>query len=149
MARLHHSSPEDHGTGPPAAGQPAARALRPSPFSLSRPAQPRAGGALEGAPRAKPGRAGAARHPDHDQRYFGGTQKYGLSRKSLHVVPAERRDPYSAASQCGTLADTFRNVDRRWLWVPAFAGTTRGECVPKPPTASSPPVHWCTPHTAT
>ena len=25
----------------------------------------------------------------------------------------------------GTLVDTFRNHKRRWLWVPAFAGTTQ------------------------
>ena len=54
------------------AGQPAAGALDPQPLSLSRSAQPRAGGTVEGASRAEPRRAGAARHPDHHQRHFGG-----------------------------------------------------------------------------
>ena len=61
-----------HGPGAAAAGQPAAGALDPQPLSLSRPAQPCAGGTAEGAPRAEPGRTGAARHPAHHQRHFGG-----------------------------------------------------------------------------
>ena len=61
-----------HGQRAAAAGQPAAGALDPQPLSLSRPAQPRAGGTAEGAPRAESGRAGAARHPAHDQRHLGG-----------------------------------------------------------------------------
>src|SRR6267142_2792298 len=40
--------------------------------------------------------------------------------------PGERRDPYSAASLMGRMADTFLNNEGRWLRVPAFAGTTRG-----------------------
>src|SRR5689334_2006531 len=42
----------------------------------------------------------------------------------MHVVPAKRsasRDPYAAAVEWGTTAS--RNW-QRWLWVPAFAGTT-------------------------
>jgi hypothetical protein len=66
---------EDHGTGAPVAGQSAAGALDPQPFSLSRSAQPRAGRALEGAPRAESRRAGAARDSNHDQRYFGGVEE--------------------------------------------------------------------------
>ena len=42
----------DHGPGPAAAGQPAARALGAPPLPLSRPAQSRAGRAVEAAPRA-------------------------------------------------------------------------------------------------
>ena len=72
MAQLHRPAAADHGAGAAAAGQPAAGALDPQPLSLSRSAQPRAGGAVEGTPRAKPRRAGAARHSDHDQRHFGG-----------------------------------------------------------------------------
>jgi hypothetical protein len=38
--------------------------------------------------------------------------------------PCERRDSYAAASRFGTLANGFFSNRRRWLWVPAFAGTT-------------------------
>ena len=44
-------------------------------FPLSRSAQPRAGGTVEGAPCAEPRRAGAARHPAHHQRHFGGVEE--------------------------------------------------------------------------
>src|SRR6185312_9773947 len=44
--------------------------------------------------------------------------------------PGERRDPYRVISLVGAVAETFRHHARRWLWVPAFAGTTRGETVP-------------------
>ena len=40
------------------------------------------------------------------------------------VVLAESGDPYSVSSHCGTVAETFCHHERRWLWVPAFAGTT-------------------------
>src|SRR6266404_2937433 len=43
--------------------------------------------------------------------------------------PCERRDPYHVISLVGVMADTFCHHERRWLWVPAFPGTTRGECV--------------------
>jgi len=39
--------------------------------------------------------------------------------------PGESRDPYAVPFVFGTLVDTFRNHKRRWLWVPAFAGTTK------------------------
>ena len=39
--------------------------------------------------------------------------------------PGECRDPYAVPFVFGTLVDTFRNHKRRWLWVPAFAGTTQ------------------------
>ena len=68
----HRHAAGHHGAGAAAAGQPAARALDPQPLPLSRSAQPRAGRILEGAPRAESRRAGAARHPDHHQRNFGG-----------------------------------------------------------------------------
>ena len=54
------------------AGQPAAGTLDPQPLPLSRSAQPCAGGIAEGASRAEPGRAGAARDSAHDQRDLGG-----------------------------------------------------------------------------
>jgi hypothetical protein len=47
---------------------------------------------------------------------------------TISVVPGKRsatRDPYAAAVVWGTLGDAFRNNKSRWLWVPAFAGTTR------------------------
>jgi len=47
---------------------------------------------------------------------------------TIPVVPGKRsatRDPYAAAVVWGTLGDAFRNNESRWLWVPAFAGTTR------------------------
>src|SRR5206468_2579197 len=36
-------------------------------------------------------------------------------------------DPYAVPSHWGAVADTFRHHEGRWLWVPAFAGTTGGE----------------------
>ena len=39
--------------------------------------------------------------------------------------PGECRDPYVVPFVLGTLVDAFRNRKRRWLWVPAFAGTTK------------------------
>src|ERR1700719_1561512 len=41
--------------------------------------------------------------------------------------PRARGDPYAVSSRCGTVGETFCNYQSRWLWVPAFAGTTRGE----------------------
>ena len=75
IPQLHRFAAEDHGTGAPVAGQSAAGTLDPQPLSLSRSAQPRAGRAVEGAPRAESRRAGAARDSDHDQRYFGGVEE--------------------------------------------------------------------------
>src|SRR6202047_2642728 len=41
--------------------------------------------------------------------------------------PRARGDPYAVPSRWGTVGETFCNYQSRWLWVPAFAGTTRGE----------------------
>jgi hypothetical protein len=41
--------------------------------------------------------------------------------------PCESRDPYAEDSQVEMEPTPRRNNNRRWLWVPAFAGTTRGE----------------------
>src|SRR5882757_7515058 len=38
--------------------------------------------------------------------------------------PRESGDPYSVSSRFGTVAEAFCHHERRWLWVPAFAGTT-------------------------
>ena len=46
------------------------------------------------------------------------------------VVPAKRsasRDPYAAALDWGTRGDGLSKHRSRWLWVPAFAGTTKTE----------------------
>src|SRR5258707_10591397 len=40
------------------------------------------------------------------------------------VVPAESGDPYAAGFQRGAVAVALVNNGRRWLWIPAFAGTT-------------------------
>jgi hypothetical protein len=45
--------------------------------------------------------------------------------------PRERGGPYAAASRFGKVADGFCSNRLRWLWVPAFAGTTHsvvGSC---------------------
>src|SRR6266478_9083613 len=60
MASLDRDAIGHHGAGPLAAEQPAIGALDPQPLSLSRSAQPCAGGTLEGASRAESGRTGAA-----------------------------------------------------------------------------------------
>src|SRR5262249_44657337 len=127
---------------PAVAGQPAARTLRSPAFSLSRPAQPRAGGASEGAPRAEPGRADPARHPDHHQWYFGGVEEYGLGARRVikrHSGPMRSIEPG---------VSRFPNAQLR-IGVRAIArpGTTRE--VRKPPKASTRPAHSCRPHTAT
>jgi hypothetical protein len=44
--------------------------------------------------------------------------------------PCARRDPYAAAVGSGTWGDGFSHNLQRWLWGPAFAGTTCGESVP-------------------
>jgi hypothetical protein len=41
--------------------------------------------------------------------------------------PGERRDPYAVSSLYGIGADTLCKEQRQGLWIPAFAGTTRGE----------------------
>src|SRR6478735_1400470 len=38
--------------------------------------------------------------------------------------PGKSRDPYAVPDRLGTRVRTFRNKCGRWLWVPAFAGTT-------------------------
>src|ERR1700738_5064660 len=40
--------------------------------------------------------------------------------------PREGGDPYAAASQLSAVGRRLYNDKRRWLWVPAFAGTTSG-----------------------
>src|SRR5260370_171415 len=44
--------------------------------------------------------------------------------------PRERRDRYAVSSRFGAGADAFFNNEGQGLWVPAFAGTTRGEFGP-------------------
>ncbi len=46
------------------------------------------------------------------------------SRAKSQRRPGARRDPYAAASLFGTVANAFSSNRLRWLWVPAFAGTT-------------------------
>ncbi len=67
---LHDHAPEGI-----AGAQPAAAALDPQPLPLSRPAQSRAGRAVEAVPRAWYERQGFDRHPAYDQRHFGGLKK--------------------------------------------------------------------------
>src|SRR6202166_3510207 len=45
----------------------------------------------------------------------------------LQRRPGERRDPYCGNFQWGDGARARNDDGRWWLWVPAFAGTTRGE----------------------
>jgi hypothetical protein len=44
--------------------------------------------------------------------------------------PGECRDPNVEESRFGSKADAFCSHQRQGLWIPAFAGTTRGEIVP-------------------
>ena len=39
--------------------------------------------------------------------------------------PGERRDPYAVSYRWSDGVGTFCNNEHLWLWVPAFAGTTR------------------------
>jgi hypothetical protein len=43
--------------------------------------------------------------------------------------PREGGDPYAVCSRFGNVADTLLELGGQGLWVPAFAGTTRGEIV--------------------
>ncbi|SDO41352.1 hypothetical protein SAMN05444050_4076 [Afipia sp. GAS231] len=45
-------------------------------------------------------------------------------KEPIFCRPCERRDPYAAAYRVGDGVATFFNYCSRWLWVPAFAGTT-------------------------
>src|SRR5258708_17855998 len=54
------------------------------------------------------------------------TAEVDASECNLPRRPGERRDPYRVISLVGTVADAFGHNERRWLWVPALAGTTRG-----------------------
>src|SRR6266568_7458381 len=57
-----------------------------------------------------------------------GRQAYGRMRECQHRRrPGERRDPYAVPYRLGTLSKAFPSNERRWLWVPAFAGTTMGK----------------------
>ena len=60
--------------------QSAARPLDPQPLPLSRPAQPRAGRALEAAPLARGEREGADRHSADHQRHLGGLAQQRVKR---------------------------------------------------------------------
>src|ERR1700694_1276716 len=55
------------------------------------------------------------------------TAEYDAADYASTCRPRARGDPYAVSSQLGTRADGFRSNERRWLWVPAFAGTTGGE----------------------
>jgi hypothetical protein len=79
MAHLDRETIGYHGAGAAAAGQPPAGPFDSQPLSLSRSAQPRAGRTAETASRAKPRGTGAARHPDHHQRHFGGSAQQRVS----------------------------------------------------------------------
>src|SRR6476469_9780566 len=47
------------------------------------------------------------------------------ARLQRHRRPCESRGPYAAASRFEAVGvDTLHNNQGRWLWVPAFAGTT-------------------------
>src|SRR5229473_7366677 len=57
------------------------------------------------------------------------------SRATLTSRPGERRDPYAVCSRQGIGAEALLNNESRWLWVPAFAGTTRREAFSQRPLA--------------
>src|SRR5258708_17715816 len=75
MAHIDRDAVGHHGAGALVTGQPAAGALDPQPLSLSRSAEPCAGGIAEGASRAESRRTGAARYPAYHQRHFGGVEE--------------------------------------------------------------------------
>src|SRR5713226_7142385 len=47
-----------------------------------------------------------------------------ISSPSSRPSACARRDPYAVPSRFGTRSVAFRYHHGRWLWVPAFAGTT-------------------------
>src|SRR5882672_6213882 len=67
------------------------------------------------------GSAPSGKERDSGPRVFSCRFRTPLARR-----PCESRDPYAVPSRCGTESETFHNNERRWLWVPAFAGTTSG-----------------------
>jgi len=58
-------------------------------------------------------------------------------RAPLFRRPCERRDPYAVKLRFKDVASGTANNRSRWLWVPAFAGTTRKFTSPSPPATSS------------
>ncbi len=50
----------------------------------------------------------------------------GSQPANLKGRPGERRDPYAVPYEKGTAVAASLHHERLWLWVPAFAGTTRG-----------------------
>src|ERR1700722_436847 len=52
--------------------------------------------------------------------------------------PGECRDPYAVSFRLGARGVAFRSNEDRWLWVPAFAGTTWGEILRPSPSPSLP-----------
>jgi hypothetical protein len=60
----------------------------------------------------------------NDDEKAGGNAGFFVVANKYRRRPGERRDPYAAAARKGAVADTFFTNKRRWLWVPAFAGTT-------------------------
>jgi hypothetical protein len=81
--------------------------------------------------------AGAARTRSSLRPLIGEDGRYqqtsGAMRREIAKLfprrPGEGRDPYAAASRFRKVGvDTLRDNFGRWLWVPAFAGTTVGRC---------------------
>ena len=54
-----------------------------------------------------------------------------LKIESSHVVPAKAGTHTPWPVILGTKAETFGPNERRWLWVPAFAGTTQEDSIVK------------------
>src|SRR5882672_12794709 len=72
------------------------------------------------------GSAPSGKERDSGPRVFSCRFRTPLARR-----PCESRDPYAVPSRCGTESETFHNNERRWLWVPAFAGTTWEDSIVK------------------
>src|SRR6266704_668905 len=49
------------------------------------------------------------------------------------VVPAKAGTHTPCSLIFGAVAETFSLIERRWLWVPAFAGTTKEDSIVKQP----------------
>src|SRR5437879_6076329 len=110
MAFLDRDAARYHGARAPPAGQPAAGTLDPQPLPLSRSAQPRAGGTVEGATRAECRRAGAARDSADDQRHLGGfTEQRVRGVACLTVIARSEATKQSMPPTCGAM-DCFASL---------------------------------------
>src|SRR5260221_7524754 len=70
-----------------------------------------------------------------------GVKRFRAKPGAYHRRPCESRDPYAAAFVLrNAVRRLWRNNQRLWLWVPAFAGTTSWSRATSQPTKKTGPL---------